>query len=137
MPAAAVISEKRTNPRTEGTTKTNLSKTTSTGVSNESGKICSKIIENRGGKFDRFTASSLHKAIFKKHVTHGIQKVQKSKLRNKFASPTDRLLSPCSQKLNDHKSKLFVAKSNPTKLNFARKERLAAATEDDDDDDYY
>lgn len=137
MPAAAVISEKRAIPRSEATTKADVSKKTSMGVSaNETGKICSKMVEHRSGKFDHFSTTSLHKAIFKKHVTHGIQKVQKSKLRNKFASPTDRLLSPCSQKLNEHKSKLFVAKSNPTKLNFARKGHLTVASEDDDDNYY-
>lgn len=42
--------------------------------------------------------SSLRRAMFKKPEVKPV--------RNKFASPTDELLSPCSQKLNDHKSKL-------------------------------
>ncbi|CAG99747.1 Bns1/Spo12 [Kluyveromyces lactis] len=69
-------------------------------------------------KQDSQTAStSLHKAMFKKPSPH-----QLSEMKNKFASPTDDLLSPCSQKLNDHRSKLFQAKSNPTKLNFQSKQ---------------
>ncbi|BAO41344.1 spo12 super family protein [Kluyveromyces marxianus] len=62
-------------------------------------------------------ASSLHKSMFKKPSPHQI-----SELKNKFASPTDEMLSPCSQKLNDHRSKLFQVKSNPTKLNFQSKQ---------------
>ncbi|SCU88887.1 LAME_0E01486g1_1 [Lachancea meyersii CBS 8951] len=59
---------------------------------------------------------NLHKSMFKRqdHVTVPV--------KNKFASPTDDMLSPCSQKLNDHKSKLFSSKANPTKLNFATKQ---------------
>ncbi|QLG73033.1 hypothetical protein HG535_0E01170 [Zygotorulaspora mrakii] len=82
------------------------------------------------GAGGRARAKTAHK---KTVITHGIQKNQKPKLRNKFASPTDRLLSPCSQKLNDHKSKLFVSKSNPTKLSFATKQDRGA---DDSDDEY-
>ncbi|GAV52652.1 hypothetical protein ZYGR_0AG06430 [Zygosaccharomyces rouxii] len=64
-------------------------------------------------------STSLHRSMFKKHA----YKVAKSRLvRSKFASPTDRLLSPCSQKLNDHRSKLFKTKSNPTKLQFSKNE---------------
>lgn len=72
------------------------------------------------------------KVLQKKTVlTHGIQKLQKHKIKSKFASPTDRLLSPCSQKLNDHKSKLFVSKSNPTKLSFSRKQEQGDYGDDD------
>lgn len=94
---------------------------------------------NRKGttrKFDHLGSSSLHKAMCKKRVTHGIQKIQKLKIRHKFASPTDRLLSPCSQKLNQHKAKLFVAKSNPTKLNFARNKNASVSDEDDGEEGY-
>ncbi|CCE64312.1 hypothetical protein TPHA_0H01040 [Tetrapisispora phaffii CBS 4417] len=72
---------------------------------------------------------SLQKALFdKKHPSHAIKKYNsksekqnKNNLRDKFASPTDRLLSPCSKKLNDHKSKLFKVNSVPTKLTFNQK----------------
>ncbi|CCD24566.1 Bns1p NDAI_0D02520 [Naumovozyma dairenensis CBS 421] len=76
--------------------------------------------------------NSLHKSIFKKHTFNTynskisnaqLKKLNSIKMNNKFFSPTDKLLSPCSQKLNDHKSKLFVNKSNPTKLNFALNKR--------------
>ncbi|CDO94783.1 unnamed protein product [Kluyveromyces dobzhanskii CBS 2104] len=63
------------------------------------------------------SGTNLHKAMFKKPTPH-----QLSEIKNKFASPTDDLLSPCSQKLNDHKSKLFQAKANPTKLSFQSKQ---------------
>ncbi|SCU86707.1 LAFA_0E02542g1_1 [Lachancea sp. 'fantastica'] len=56
---------------------------------------------------------NLHRSMFKR------QNQISMPARNKFASPTDDMLSPCSQKLNDHKSKLFTSKANPTKLNFA------------------
>ncbi|KAL3229685.1 Protein BNS1 [Nakaseomyces bracarensis] len=46
------------------------------------------------------------------------------KLRSKFASPTDRLLSPCSKKLNDHKAKIFGSKSKPVKLSFTEKNNM-------------
>lgn len=62
---------------------------------------------------------SLQKVIFKRNIPGAINKKElKNEIRNKFASPTDRLLSPCSQKLNDHKSRLFKVKSAPTKLTF-------------------
>lgn len=67
-------------------------------------------------------ASSLHRSMFKKTTNASVTKNSnrlKISLINKFASPTDRLLSPCSQKLTNHKSKFLLAKSNPTKLNFA------------------
>lgn len=69
------------------------------------------------------TATNLHKSMFKKPNPTAMQ------IRNKFASPTDDMLSPCSQKLNEHKSKLFNAKANPTKLNFS------ASTNEDSDDE--
>lgn len=55
---------------------------------------------------------SFQKSMFKKQFPS-------QKLKEQFSSPTDSLLSPCSQKLNSHKSKLFKIKQNPTKLNFA------------------
>lgn len=76
------------------------------------------------------TKSSLHRTMCKKRSGDGVAKVQKLRIRNKFASPTDTLLSPCSQKLTQHKAKLFVAKSNPTKLNFATKHQQASEEEE-------
>ncbi|ODQ59034.1 hypothetical protein WICANDRAFT_63534 [Wickerhamomyces anomalus NRRL Y-366-8] len=38
-----------------------------------------------------------------------------------FASPTDNMLSPCSQKLNAHKNRFF-ANTKATKLNFSNLE---------------
>lgn len=75
---------------------------------------------------------SLHRtALCRKRLSHkAVQKVQKLRTRQKFASPTDTLLSPCSQKLNQHKAKLFVAKSKPTKLNFATKRQQVPGEED-------
>ncbi|AQZ11289.1 BNS1 (YGR230W) and SPO12 (YHR152W) [Zygosaccharomyces parabailii] len=62
-------------------------------------------------------SNSLHRAMFKKQA----YKVAKTRvMRSKFASPTDRLLSPCSQKLSDHRSKLFKTKTNPTRLQFSK-----------------
>ncbi|AGO11640.1 AaceriADL140Cp [[Ashbya] aceris (nom. inval.)] len=55
---------------------------------------------------------SLHKAMFKKALPS-------QQLKDKFASPTDSMLSPCTQKLNQHKSRLFKAAVKPTRLNFA------------------
>lgn len=79
--------------------------------------------------------SSLHRAICKKRGSgDGVAKVQKLRIRHKFASPTDSLLSPCSQKLTQHKAKLFVAKSNPTKLNFATKHQQNSDEDEDEDD---
>lgn len=75
--------------------------------------------------------TSLHRAMCKKRSGDGVVKVQKLRTRHKFASPTDSLLSPCSQKLTQHKAKLFVAKSNPTKLNFATKHQQASDEDED------
>ena len=62
-------------------------------------------------------SASLQRSVFKgKRI--GSQKTMVPKLRNKFASPTDTLLSPISKKLNNHKTKFLLAKSNPTKLSF-------------------
>ncbi|KAM3164177.1 Spo12 superfamily protein [Lachancea thermotolerans] len=69
------------------------------------------------------TGANLRRSMFKKPEVRP--------LRDKFASPTDDMLSPCSQKLNDHKSKLFTAKAKPTKLNFATEQK-----QEDSDDDY-
>lgn len=75
---------------------------------------------------------SLHRvALCRKRMSHGgVQKVQKMRTRSKFASPTDNLLSPCSQKLNEHRNRLFVAKSKPTKLNFATKRQQVTDEEE-------
>ncbi|QLL30305.1 hypothetical protein HG536_0A01220 [Torulaspora globosa] len=75
---------------------------------------------------------SLHRAaLCRKRLSHGaVQKIHKLRTRQKFASPTDTLLSPCSQKLNQHRAKLFVAKSKPTKLNFATKRQRVSGEED-------
>lgn len=61
-------------------------------------------------------------------------KVSKLQIRTKFASPTDRLLSPCSQKLTKFKSKLLAQKVNPMKLNFVNKKLSKSASSDIDDD---
>lgn len=62
------------------------------------------------------------------HHQLGFDNSKIPKLRNKFASPTDRLLSPCSKKLSDHKAKIFGSKSKPVKLSFSE-----ASNEDSDD----
>lgn len=91
------------------------------------------------------TKHSLHRCIFKKpyhskKVAEEQRKTLNTQLRQKFVSPSDSLLSPCSMKLNDHKSKLFVAKSQPKRLDFARSKQSIltssnADTELDNDDD--
>ncbi|AET37836.1 Bns1p Ecym_2080 [Eremothecium cymbalariae DBVPG len=74
-----------------------------------------------------FVHKSIHKSMFKKQLPS-------QHLKDKFASPTDSLLSPCSQKLNDHKSKLFKAKLNPTRLNFTTTANAADDSDEDIDD---
>lgn len=74
------------------------------------------------------TTASLRKAMFKPQQK---DKDLQTKLRNKFASPTDRLLSPCSQKLNDHKSKFLLTKSNPMKLNFTPEDKNGSDSDSD------
>ncbi|CCC70545.1 hypothetical protein NCAS_0F00610 [Naumovozyma castellii] len=93
-------------------------------------------------------SNALHKSIFKRqilqkqtasHLNKHNEIKLKLKLKNKFFSPTDKLLSPCSQKLTSHKSKLFTAKSNPTKLNFAMSKLNnddILMTGSDDDENY-
>ncbi|CAB4254887.1 similar to Saccharomyces cerevisiae YHR152W SPO12 Nucleolar protein of unknown function, positive regulator of mitotic exit [Maudiozyma barnettii] len=79
-----------------------------------------------------FTSGSLHRSVFKSKNNLGqwpskgtaTQKNIQLKLRDKFASPTDTLLSPCSQKLNDHKTKFLLTKSNPTKLAFGESKKV-------------
>ncbi|SMN20764.1 similar to Saccharomyces cerevisiae YHR152W SPO12 Nucleolar protein of unknown function, positive regulator of mitotic exit [Maudiozyma saulgeensis] len=79
-----------------------------------------------------YTSGSLHRSVFKSKKNLGqwpskggaTQKNIQLKLRDKFASPTDTLLSPCSQKLNDHKTKFLLAKSNPTKLAFGESKKI-------------
>lgn len=68
---------------------------------------------------------SLHRRIFKnsyrkRKAVDEQRKTLNMQLRQKFASPSDSLLSPCSRKLNDHKSKLFAAKSQPKRLDFVQ-----------------
>lgn len=90
----------------------------------------------RGEKADPLKSNggsvSLHRAaLCRKRLSQGaVQKIHKLRTRQKFASPTDTLLSPCSQKLNQHRAKLFVAKSKPTKLNFATKRQRVSGEED-------
>ncbi|CAI4563587.1 CBM_collapsed_G0026730.mRNA.1.CDS.1 [Saccharomyces cerevisiae] len=74
------------------------------------------------------------------HTTSNLDPKRKLQLQQRFASPTDRLVSPCSLKLNEHKVKMFGKKKkvNPMKLNF--KGNLAADSEDveiDEDEEYF
>ncbi|CAI4500436.1 BDM_1a_G0022440.mRNA.1.CDS.1 [Saccharomyces cerevisiae] len=67
----------------------------------------------------------LHRQVFKntyrkRKAVEDQRKTLNTQRRQKFASPSDNLLSPCSRKLNDHKSKLFSAKSQPKTLEFVR-----------------
>ncbi|CAI2013750.1 hypothetical protein SEUBUCD646_0G04750 [Saccharomyces eubayanus] len=93
---------------------------------------------------------SLHRCVFKKpykskKVAEEQRKTLNTQLRQKFISPSDNLLSPCSRKLNDHKSKLFVAKSQPKRLDFAHSKQsiltsskvVAESDNDRDDDDLF
>lgn len=75
--------------------------------------------------------NSLQRSVFKSkkagdHFSKGTrnQKNIQLQLRDKFASPTDTLLSPCSRKLNDHKTKFLLTKSNPTKLAFGEMKKV-------------
>ncbi|CAI4063915.1 hypothetical protein SUVZ_07G4540 [Saccharomyces uvarum] len=95
---------------------------------------------------------SLQRCIFKKpyqskKVAEEQRKTLSTQLRQKYVSPSDSLLSPCSRKLNDHKSKLFVAKSQPKRLDFVRSKQSILTSsnadtefdndDDDDDDDLF
>ncbi|ODV93849.1 hypothetical protein PACTADRAFT_51598 [Pachysolen tannophilus NRRL Y-2460] len=51
--------------------------------------------------------------------------------KNKFASPTDNILSPCSQKLNAHRAR-FYDKSKPTKLNFSNSDEEKEEEEEEE-----
>lgn len=79
-------------------------------------------------------AHSLHRAIFKKKQndkSRNQQLPKKISLLNKYSSPTDNLLSPCSQKLNQFKSNIFkIRAAKPTKLKFTTK-----SSEDPEDQD--
>lgn len=75
--------------------------------------------------------NSLQRSVFKSKKPVGIfskearnQKNIQLQLRDKFASPTDTLLSPCSRKLNNHKTKFLLTKSNPTKLAFGEMKKI-------------
>ncbi|EDO19202.1 hypothetical protein Kpol_1050p60 [Vanderwaltozyma polyspora DSM 70294] len=104
--------------------KSVLSKNSNTEVSKKTGgSSFSTGIENnvfrRHGKLK--SRVPLHKSIFKKPIDGQQKKQLELKLRTKFASPTDSILSPCSQKLNDYQSVLCKIRSNPTKLAFTKK----------------
>ncbi|CCF56720.1 hypothetical protein KAFR_0B04240 [Kazachstania africana CBS 2517] len=65
----------------------------------------------------RSSATALRKTIFKNKKGHNLK--LRLQLVSKFHSPTDRLISPCSQKLNSYKSNIFKIKNaKPTKLEF-------------------
>lgn len=51
------------------------------------------------------------------------RKLELYKLKQRFASPTDDMMSPCSRKLYQHKSHIAMVKSNPHKLRFSSKEK--------------
>lgn len=60
------------------------------------------------------SSTSLHKSIFKRTNSELQRKVKCKELgkrvENRYQSPTDRLLSPCSQKLSKFRSKYIAAK---------------------------
>ncbi|AJU21003.1 Spo12p [Saccharomyces cerevisiae YJM1248] len=90
-------------------------------------------------KSSHTTSNLVKKTMFKKDLLKQDPK-RKLQLQQRFASPTDRLVSPCSLKLNEHKVKMFGKKKkvNPMKLNF--KGNLAADSEDveiDEDEEYF
>ena len=87
--------------------------------------------ETLGMKRNSCGSNSLQRSVFKSKKTVGQfssgtrnQKNIQLQLRDKFASPTDTLLSPCSRKLNDHKTKFLLTKSNPTKLAFGETKKV-------------
>lgn len=90
-------------------------------------------------KSSHTTSNLVKKTMFKRDLLKQDPK-RKLQLQQRFASPTDRLVSPCSLKLNEHKVKMFGKKKkvNPMKLNF--KGNLAADSEDveiDEDEEYF
>ncbi|CAB4256107.1 some similarities with Saccharomyces cerevisiae YHR152W SPO12 Nucleolar protein of unknown function, positive regulator of mitotic exit [Maudiozyma barnettii] len=66
------------------------------------------------------TKMPLHKSLFKKKSLRGKQpQPQHIDGINKYASPTDHMLSPCSKNLEKFKSNIFkIRQSKPIKLNF-------------------
>ncbi|EJS43385.1 spo12p [Saccharomyces arboricola H-6] len=90
-------------------------------------------------KSSRTSGNCIKKKIFKSDLLKQDPK-RKLQLQQRFASPTDRLVSPCSLKLNEHKVKMFGKrqKVNPMKLNF--KGPLATDSEDveiDEDEEFF
>ncbi|CAI4064004.1 hypothetical protein SKDZ_08G1990 [Saccharomyces kudriavzevii ZP591] len=90
-------------------------------------------------KSSHTSSNFIKKAIFKKDLLKQDSK-KKLQLQQRFASPTDRLVSPCSLKLNEHKVKMFGKKQkvNPMKLDF--KGHFAADSEDveiDEDEEFF
>ncbi|CCE61583.1 hypothetical protein TPHA_0A05080 [Tetrapisispora phaffii CBS 4417] len=49
-----------------------------------------------------------------------VNKIKEQFSRNKFFSPTDAILSPCSEKINNHREKTYKVKSTPERLNFKK-----------------
>ncbi|CCH62509.1 hypothetical protein TBLA_0H02230 [Henningerozyma blattae CBS 6284] len=99
-------------------------------------KQYSSAVSSNSTTTSRINKNSLQKSIFKKSnpnsnsisvanynssIKNSLKLIvdKKIELSNKFASPTDQLLSPCSQKLNDHRSRILGKKTCPTRLNFA------------------
>ena len=90
-------------------------------------------------KSSHTSSNFIKKTMFKRDLLKQDPK-RKLQLQQRFASPTDRLVSPCSLKLNEHKVKMFGKKKkvNPMKLDF--KGNLAADSEDveiDEDEEYF
>ncbi|CCK70323.1 Spo12p KNAG_0E00550 [Huiozyma naganishii CBS 8797] len=67
------------------------------------------------------TTRPLYRSVFH-NSTVAAAKVVGHKQGKRFVSPTDRLMSPCSKKLNQYKQKVMLTKSKPTKLQFNTKE---------------
>lgn len=63
----------------------------------------------------------LHKSIFRMKQPN-LRK--KKKITGKYESPTDRLLSPCSKKLSNFKTKFIENKTTPMKLSFSSGNKL-------------
>ncbi|KTA95187.1 Protein BNS1 [Nakaseomyces glabratus] len=55
----------------------------------------------------------------KRGVDVTVQKRLRSILKQRFVSPTDAMLSPCSKRLNLYRSKVYAAKKTPRKLQFS------------------
>lgn len=83
---------------------------------------------------ERSHTTDLHRSIFKKNKDSVNNRKLKQSLIRKICSPTDLLLSPCSQKLMKHKSKLFRQKNkSATKLTFVKNH----TQQSDDDNDLH